>query len=170
LKKTQPSRLQLDSSRVFSLFNKFKPAFESAFFNKIASYPGVLQLFNDDSDKNKIKYPLYKAFNLPFKNISLLNAESSFQLDSFTDLNLFNLSLNASVFENSATNKTFIPFSSNQSFSLVNKSLREFSSISPSISSFNSSSNLNTVSSYLSYANADLHSSPFFFSNVANTK
>jgi hypothetical protein len=68
-KKNNNSHLNVDSLRIQSIFNKLN----NFKLNNPIIYPNTLSLFNDDSDKKKITYPINKIFNNKFSKVNLNN-------------------------------------------------------------------------------------------------
>jgi len=165
------SNIDISSLKVNNFLNKFNITDSSSFLNNSILYPSYLNLINNNSDKFKSTYPLYKLFNAKIKTHSFNFNTNLNNLNNYTDLSVFE-STNESksfFFNKSNSFKNLTLFSSNQSIPLTNRYVRNFVQNSPSLSHYNYSTNLNTVNDYLFDANSNLGLNNFFFFNSANS-
>lgn len=165
------SNINISSLKVNNFLNKFNITDSSSFLNNSILYPSYLNLINNNSDKFKSTYPLYKLFNAKLKTHSFNFNTNLNNLNNYTDLSVFE-STNESksfFFNKSNSFKNLTLFSSNQSIPLTNRYVRNFVQNSPSLSHYNYSTNLNTVNDYLFDANSNLGLNNFFFFNSANS-
>lgn len=170
-KKISNNSLSFNLVKLNTLFEKIFPNPSYSYWNKIHSYPSLLETINDDSDKKKLHYPIYKIFNLYNKKINMNNYGTLNQLGSNSDITVSaNLPLNHVFNNNQITYKTLNVFSSNQSVPVANRSVRKFSDTLPNVSHFNLNSNINTVNDYFNTLSSSTANSNLFFHNLANTK
>ena len=128
-------------------------------------YPNFIQLINDDSDKKKLNYPIFKINNL-INNTNLNNFKTFSQILVKHDLNILNYSQKNNLFNNKETfYKNFSSFSSNQSISTNSKSFRNFLKLTPTTSILNHNLNTNTFANYLNYSNKN-NLNDFFLYNL----
>jgi hypothetical protein len=122
-------------------------------------------LINDDSDKKKLNYPIFKINNL-INNTNLNNFKTFSQILVKHDLNILNYSQKNDLFNNKETfYKNFSSFSSNQSISTNSKSFRNFLKLTPTTSILNHNLNTNTFANYLNYSNKN-NLNDFFLYNL----
>jgi len=151
-KKNNNSHLNVDSLRIQSIFNNLN----NFKLNNSIIYPNTLSLFNDDSDKKKITYPIYKIFNNKFSKINLNNTNDLNKLNYWNDSSILDTNSEVRNFFFNKNNifKKSTAFSSNQSVSISERSIRNFVKNSPSVSQYNYSLNLNTVNDYFNDSNS----------------
>jgi len=156
----------VDSLRISKFFQSNTKNYNS--LQKFIYFPDLNQLLNDDSDKKKLRYPLYKINNLYDGYGRILNVNEFYKSLMTHDL----LSLSTSFLEDTLSNvnksyKFFSSFSSNQSILTSSKSFRSFINIHPSVSTFNHNLNLNVSASYLNFTDKMYTASNFFFYNLS---
>ena len=140
-------------------------------FSNSILYSNFISNINNDSDRYKINYPLYKMFNLKLKNNNFENFKNLNKLNNFNDLTTLDLNTELkSLFSNDFNNfKITSAFSSNQSISVTNRYIKNFSSNSSSLTNYNHSLDLNTLNNYISTNNQNLGLNNNFFYNSFNT-
>ena len=155
--------------RVNSLINNVNVSKSTHLLKKNVLYPGYASLINDDSDKKKTNYPVYKILN------NKLDKNNFYNFDNLNKLNLLNENsiidsndeLKNSLFNEQITYKNLSIFSSNQSVALPDRHIRNFIQNNPALSHFNYSLNLNTVSNYLNTMNSTVNSNNYTFLNLS---
>ena len=149
----------INNLRINNYFNNLKT------LQKFLYYPNFIQLINDDSDKKKLNYPIFKINNL-INNTNLNNFKTFSQILVKHDLNILNYSQKNDLFNNKETfYKNFSSFSSNQSISTNSKSFRNFLKLTPTTSILNHNLNTNTFANYLNYSNKN-NLNDFFLYNL----
>jgi len=127
--------------KLLSFHEKYQTALE-----KFNYFPSFLEILNDDSDKKKLHYPIYKIINTFNKKNLLLNLEEMYKFANQHDVATPILNLDATQSPHSY--KTFSSFSSNQSVLTGSKSLRNFVNLKTTTGTFNHSTFANTISDY----------------------
>jgi len=134
-------------------------------------YPNTFSFFNNDSDKKKLKFPIYKMFNnnltqtntvsdLLFRKNNLVNDFSSINSEAF----------NSSIKSKDLTYQSYETFSPNRTVLPGERSLTFFSEQSPTVLNYNYSTNLNTVNNYMSFLDKNtVTSTESFFLNTAGS-
>jgi len=170
-KKNQNTSISNSSLRVNNLFNKIYSNNDLNFLNNSLSYSNFISSINDNSDKKKIFYPIYKLFNSKLKKKSFYNLTNVNQLNSYNDISLLesNTEFKTYLFNNNISYKNSSVFSTNQSVPLNSRYVRNFIQNSSSVSNYNYSLNLNTLNDYLVNANNNLGFSNNFFFNSSNS-
>lgn len=170
LKKNNNVALSSNSLRLNNLFNELHSQSSLNFFNKTLLYPNHLSTINDNSDKKKINFPMYKLFNSKLNKNNLYNLNNLNKLNELNDLYLFdnNDEIKNNFFNNQITYKSLNTFSPNQTTSLPERYIRNFIKNSPSASHFNYSSNLNTINEYISNASTSVAFNNYNFLNLSN--
>jgi hypothetical protein len=168
-KKLPNSTMSNQSLRLMNLINDSSISQSTYSLNKNILYPSYSTLINDDSDKKKINYPIYKLFN------NKLNKNDFYNFNNLNKLNLLNEvavidsnnEIKNSLFNEQITYKNLSVFSSNQSIALPDRHIRNFVHNNPSLSHFNYSLNLNPISNYLNAANSNVNSNNYNFLNLS---
>ena len=168
-KKLPNSTMSNQSLRLMNLINDSSSSQSTYSLNKNILYPSYSTLINDDSDKKKINYPIYKLFN------NKLNKNDFYNFNNLNKLNLLNEiavidsnnEIKNSLFNEQITYKNLSVFSSNQSIALPDRHIRNFVHNNPSLSHFNYSLNLNPISNYLNAANSNVNSNNYNFLNLS---
>jgi hypothetical protein len=126
-------------------FNLFK----NQEFTKFLYFSELTQEFNDDSDKKKTIYPMYKLTNIFKHKVNATQNESFYNLISSHDMisNNSNLS-NFFNINKTQTFKQFSTFSSNQSVLTSSKNIRNFINLNPSVGTINHNTKLNSTADY----------------------
>jgi hypothetical protein len=120
-------------------------------------YPNSLSLFNDDSDKKKIKFPLYKIFNNLILQNNYHNNDTFLKTDVESDFSSLNSPSTNNKFNNvNLTYKTFDIFSPNRVILPNERGLSQFSEHSPFVLNYNYSDNINTINNYSSSIDSNL--------------
>jgi hypothetical protein len=165
------SNINASSLKINSFFNKFSSNDSSSFLNNSILYPSYLNLINNNSDKFKSIYPIYKLFNTRLKKHSFSFNSNLNELNNYTDLSVFESTNEPKsfFFNKTSSFKNLTLFSSNQWIPLTGRFVRNFVQNSPSSSHYNYSTNLNTLNDYLFDANSSLGLNNFFFFNSANS-
>lgn len=150
------------------LISKF---FDIYFYNlnnlqKLIYFPNINQILNDDSDKKKVYYPIYKLHKIFKKSTFLGNSDNFFKFYSTHDVN--NLKLEGfDLFVNTnKTYKNFTIFSSNQSIPLTSKNFRNFLNIKPVNGTFNHNVDLTTTANYFNFNNKNINTNNYFLFNL----
>lgn len=153
-----------------SIIDKNNKTKNKEIFNNFLTYTSYLNKINDDSDKKKIFYPIYKQFNLIFKKNKFSNAHNIGKLNNFNDLNSLSFFNETNLnFNNKNINfKHHTLFSPNQSVSLTNKNIKHFIDVKSNISHLNYSLNLNSLNDYLETLNTKIFTNNLFFYNLNN--
>lgn len=149
-KKITNIKNSLSSLNFLSIVEKFETSFEKNNYKNIITYPNLISLLNDNSDKKKITQPIYKLLNSSITNSNFNNINNLSTLNSFND-NAILLSNNetASFFNNNSTSyKILSTSSSNQSLSPQERFIRKNINLSPLSSHFNYSLNVNNLNEY----------------------
>lgn len=159
------------NTMVINLFKNTEPASELIFFKNSLIYSNFVSSINDNSDKIKFNYPIYKFFNVKNKTNHFYNYNNINQLNTDSDLILLdsNNSLSNSFFNYNVSYKTINLFSNNQSIPLSNRYLRNFLNTSLSDSNYNYSLNLNTLNDYLINYNSSFGFNNNFFATSLDT-
>ncbi len=157
--KTNNNLIKIDELRLNSYFN-------SKLINNLISYSNFISNINDDSDKNKIHYPIYKLFNKKLQKNYFYNFNNNNYINNNNnDLILVdnNSEIKNFFFNNNNSYKNLTLFSQNQSIALSNRYVRNFVKNSPAISHLNYSLNLNTLNNYLdsAHTNSGLNENSF---------
>lgn len=167
------SNLNLNNSalKINTLFSNLHNDNSLAFLNNSLNYSNFISTINDNSDKTKINYPLYKLFNVKLKKHDFYNFENINKLNNFSDNVLLdsNNETKNYFFNQNSSYKTSSTFSPNQSIPLSNRYIRNFVQNSSSLSNYNYSTNLNTINDYLQTANSSSGFNNNFFFNSSNT-
>jgi len=158
-----------NSLRINSIFNKLHSDNNLNFFNNSLSFSNFISSINDNSDKPKLNYPMYKLFNTKLKQNKFYNYGNLNKLNSYSDLSLLDSNDESKNFflNNNLSYKTSSAFSQNQSVSLSNRFIRNFVTNSISTTNYNYSLNINTVNDYLKEANSSLAFNNNFFLNTS---
>lgn len=134
-------------------------------------YPDLFYLFNRDTNKKKLNYPLYKLFNLPRKTFKLSTGGNL--NDFFAQTDHF-LTSDYPIAPSRATltelRKNYLPFAPSNVVLLTDKIMRNFVSTRSPISHHNLSSYLNTPISYFKYVQTIWGADPFIASNFYFSK
>lgn len=167
-----------NSNSTISDTNKINILFEShnlsnnASLNLLSLYPNIVKEINDDSDKKTFNYPLRKLLNSrlygdgAFEQSHILNQTSLNQTASTTSEYK-----NSIFFNKSITSQVFTPMSSNQSFLPSERSVRNFSKLTPNKSHYNLSNGMNSLDSNNLIANnlsSSNDSTNFYYLNKSN--
>ncbi len=170
-KKINNSSLNSNSNHIISIFNNSSFNDNLFFLNNSLFYSNFISLINDNSDKNKLTYPIFKLFNDKLKKNDLYNFNSVNQINNAHDLSLIELNNedNNFFFNNNVSYKNSSVFSSNQSIAVSNRYIRNFLNNSPYASNYNYSLNLNNINDYLNTFNSNSGSSLSSFFNVYNS-
>ena len=170
-KKSSNLNLNNTSLKLMSIFNKTHNNQSLIFLNNSAVYSNFLSTINDNSDKTKINYPLYKLFNSKLKKNNFYNFDNINKLNNVSDNIILdsNNEIKNYFFNQNNSYKTLSVFSSNQSISLSNRYIRNFVQNSSSLSNYNYSTNLNTLNDYLQYADNSLNFNNNLFSNLPDS-
>jgi hypothetical protein len=168
-KKLPNSTMSNQSLRLMNLINDSNVSQSTYSLNKNILYPSYSTLINDDSDKKKINYPIYKLFN------NKLNKNDFYNFNNLNKLNLLNEvavidsnnETKNSLFNEQITYKNLSAFSPNQSIALPDRHVRNFVQNNPSLSHFNYSLNLNPISNYFNAANSNVNSNNYNFLNLS---
>lgn len=155
LTKTQFYNSAYDLNRISNIIKTTNPDYNLFSLTKTISYPNLISLVNDDSDKKKINNPLYKLFNNKLNKNDLINFNNLNKLKILTEVFVIdsNNELNNSLFNTDITYKNLTLFSPNQNVSLADRYIRNFAQNNPSISHFNYSLNFNNLNNYLNESN-----------------
>lgn len=158
-----------NSLRINNIFNKLHSDNNLNFFNNSLSFSNFISSINDNSDKPKLNYPMYKLFNTKLKQNKFYNYGNLNKLNSYNDLSLLDFNDESKNFflNNNLSYKTSSAFSQNQSVSLSNRFIRNFVTNSISTTNYNYSLNINTVNDYLKEANSSLAFNNNFFLNTS---
>ena len=169
-KKTPSSHLTDNSLRISNLIKNVNTSYSLDSLNKAFLYPNSISLINDDSDKKKINYPIYKLFNNKLDKNDFNNFNNLNKLNSLNELSIIdeNADLRSFFFNEDITYKNLTTFSPNQSVSLADRYVRNFIQNNPSLSHFNYSLNLNTLNNYLSESNFNPNFNNFNVLNLSN--
>jgi len=134
-------------------------------------YPNSFSFFNNDSDKKKLKFPIYKMFN---NNLTQTNTVSDLLfrknnlINDFSSIN--SEALNSSLKSKDLTYQSYETFSPNRTVLPGERSLTFFSEQSPTVLNYNYSTNINTVNNYMSFLNNNtVTSTESFFLNTAGS-
>jgi hypothetical protein len=140
------------------------------FFNKSLLYPNYLSLINDDSDKKKINFPIYKIFNTKLNKNNFYNSNSLNKLNEINDLYLFdnNSETKNNFFNEQISYKTSTAFSPNQTVALSERYIRNSVKNSPALPHYNHNLNLNSLNDYISISNNNLSFNNYNFLNFSN--
>jgi hypothetical protein len=154
-KKNQNISTSDNSLRVSNLIKNINHNYSLNSLNQTVLYPDSTSLINDDSDKKKTQYPLYKLFNAKLSKNDFNNFTNLNKLNLLTESSIIdeNNEFRNSIFNEQVTYKNLTMFSPNQSVSLSDRYIRNFVQNTPSISHFNYSLNLNTLNNYLNQSN-----------------
>jgi hypothetical protein len=154
--------------QLFNILNKNLYSDIHNILFKTTVYPSVLNLFNNDSDKKKLKYSIFKLFTEVNNKYNFIGLSNVTNLELKNDLTngFFNKLLNEFT-NNNLSYKNHTSFSPNQAVFLENKTLRRFADIAPTSTPYNFSFSLNAVSGYLDNINSNLFTNGFFFYNLA---
>jgi hypothetical protein len=156
--------------QLFNILNKNLYSDINNTLFKTTAYPSVLNLFNNDSDKKKLKYSIFKLFTSVNNKYNFLALNNVTNLELKNDLTTgFSNKLLNEFTNNNISYKTYTAFSPNQAIFLENKTLRRFASIAPTSTPYNFSFSLNVVTEYLNNNNSNLFTNNFFFYNLATT-
>jgi hypothetical protein len=158
------------SLSINNFFTKKNYNTNNSFFTNFVFYNDYLNKINDNTENKKILLPINKLFNKKFKKNKNFYFFENNPMNSFNDLNFFKNTNEDLLFLNNSDKffKTFSLFSSNQTISLNDKTIRNFVNISPNFSSLNYSENLNQISNYLNFKKTYLESNNLFFYNLSN--
>lgn len=159
-----------NSIRVSNLIKNINTSYSLDSLNKFMLYPNSSSLINDDSDKKKITYPVYKLFNAKLNQNDFNNFTNLNKLTSMSEISVIdnNSELRNSLFNEQVTYKNLTMFSPNQAISLPDRYIRNFIQNNPSSSHFNYSLNLNTLNDYLNHSNSNLNFSSYNLLNLSN--
>jgi heme/copper-type cytochrome/quinol oxidase subunit 2 len=168
-KKLDNSSSSSQSLRLSNLINNINAPSPIHSLNKTILYPNYLSLINDDSDKKKTNYPIYKLFN------NKLNKNNFYNFNNLNKLNLLdetsiidsNNELKNSLFNEQLTYKNLSLFSSNQSVALPDRHIRNFVQNNSSLPHLNYSLNSNSISNYTSIINSNVTSNNYNFLNLS---
>ncbi len=154
-KKNNNITLSNDSLHLSNLFKSLHSSYELNSLNKSLLYPNFISLINDDSDKKKLNFPMYKLFNNKLGNNSFHNLNSLNKVNDLSDLYLLDKieEVTSTFFNDQITYKNLSAFSSNQSVSLAERYVRNSIKTSPSTSHYNYTLNLNNVNEYINISN-----------------
>jgi hypothetical protein len=139
----------------FKIIQLFTTDYLSKFvLSKFFYFSTLNETFNDDSDKKKIMYPLFKITNV-FKNKLNLIDNSNISKFPFTqDVENIIIENQNTFFKNKNNSyKFFSTFSANQSILTGSKSLRNFADISINNSQLNHDFFLNNFTTFQFYTN-----------------
>jgi hypothetical protein len=169
-KKNTNINLSNDTLRLNNVFKSFFNSYELNSLTKSLLYPNFLSLINDDSDKKKLDFPIYKLFNNKFNNNNFYNLKSLNKMNYDSDLHLIDRTeeVTSTFFNDQITYKNLSAFSSNQSVSLPERYVRNFIKTSPTSSHYNYNLNLNNVNEYVNISNNNSSLSSFNFLTFSN--
>lgn len=151
-KKPYNNFLNNSSISLNKVFTSFYDNQSLSNLNNSLIYSNFISSINDNSDKSKINYPIYKLFNDKFKKNTYFNMNNVNQLNNNTnDLFLLDFNNESSnyYFNQSTSYKLNSTFSNNQSILVGNRYIRNFINTSSTLSQYNHSLNLNTINDYL---------------------
>jgi hypothetical protein len=154
LKKNNNSNFSSDINRLQSIFKILNKS-DTYRLDKLFFYSNIISSINDKT-KNKILYPIYKLFNSKLdKNINFSNFNEFSSLNNFNDLSLIdsNGELKNYFFNKNFNYKIPSSFSSNNSLLPSERYNRKFIKNSPSLTSYNHSTNFNTLNEYFINSN-----------------
>ena len=134
----------------------------------ILFYPSVLKTINDDSDKNKILYPILKINENLFKSSFTRDLHNINMILNNNEINVFNFNQLKSSFNNiNLSYQNYFPFGPNQSVGTNEKTLRNFASMNLNKVNYNYNNSYNQINSYINLNKTNIHSNNFFYFNVA---
>jgi hypothetical protein len=155
-KKTSNSNFSNDVSRINFVLNYFNDKSSLKLIN-LFNYSNIISSINDSTEKKKITYPIYKIFNKKLNKLNLHDLKDLNKLNLLNDLPLIanNNETKDYFFNKNVNYKTFSPFSSNKSFALPERYIRNFVNNSPSVTHYNYSFDLNPVNEYIFKSNSN---------------
>nr|ASY95718.1 Cox2 [Paraurostyla sp.] len=145
-------------------FYKNQNITSNKFFFKFLNKTSLLDSINNDNDKKKINYPIFKLFN---KKINNKNNNFNYSLN---DLNLMKKKYQSNLFFNNKNFifKNFFLFSTNQSTSFQNKTIKSFVNINGTLPTLNYSKKTNTLTENINFSTNSFNTNSFFFFNTNN--
>lgn len=157
-KKYNNANNQSFNSYLINTFNNTHLNDNLFFLNNSLSYSNFISSINDDSDKPKLNYPIYKLFNNKLKKNNYYNFSNLNQLNSYSDISIVDSNNeNNNFFLNiSKTYKNSLIFAQNQSVPFSSRFIRNFVKNSHSTANYNYSTNLNTINELLINSNNNL--------------
>jgi len=171
-KKHPNSGLSVNTLKLINFFDKISLKNENNNFRALLAYSNLLNLINDDTDKKKINYPIYKLFNNVYLKKNVLNDFNDLsKLKNYSDLSILSENSVDTFLDNSSKGyKIFSATSGNQSVTLTNRNIRNFVNTPLTVSNLNYSPLLNTLNNYLHLNKTKLNfdNSFFFNSNSVN--
>lgn len=137
-----------------------------ALFSNYTLNTNILSSFNDNSDKKKLSYPLYKIFSKSTQNNSLIGFTELNNLNSFNDILSFNNlnEINSFFFNLSKTTTTLSNFSSNESILISSRTTKTFSQLNPKLNYTNFSLNSNSSNdSFINLNDSNKNNQNYFY-------
>jgi hypothetical protein len=117
---------------------------------RIASYPTLLSIINDNSDKGGLNYPSLKVNTPKMWNVNLLNSKTVYShINNREFISLATPSQNYTATNNSTNPRVYSTAESNDQMLGNDQSIRNFPKVLANKSNFNFSLNTNTVASNL---------------------
>jgi hypothetical protein len=150
---TTPKQNSIAISPVVKLFNLYFTKITNKnsnftnlfFFEKNQTYPKILAQFNNDSDKKKTLYPIFKTLAVLKKTKTLSNFISDKTLKITNSFFYFQKNENTSA---PFVYKNYTPFSPNQAIPLTERHLRNFTNTPASLASEHYTFKNNTLINY----------------------
>lgn len=142
----------VDSARLTSLLKTNKLS-TSAGVTRLSQYPSLLENINDSSDKEGLSYPSTKLISPNVVTASLQNNEMTFSQSTLSETSSATSNPgNSSVLNTSSTAKLFNLNGPNSKVLLGDQSIRNLPDLSPNKSNLNLSTEVNTLTSNITFS------------------
>ena len=160
----------LNLLKINNFFFKNSAGVDKFFFSNFIFYNNYLNKINDNTDKKKLFYPIFKLFNANFKKNYFFQYNNFVFTTDNDDLKLFKKSNEINNFFNNSgvTFKKFTLSSPNQSIALGNKNIRNFVQTPSNLTNLNFSKNLNPIVDYFFLSKNKFDLNNFLFFNLNN--